>query len=114
MFRRAVMAAIFMLCTIQSAGAAEVAAAAGRVVHLYAFTDFGNGDVVFTTQTVPSTCQDGFWVRMTDPGAKTTVAQIMAAFHSGVAMHIWASDTDIWSGSSGRFCRVTVIRVSAG
>jgi hypothetical protein len=114
MLRGIVLLTTFVVGTSNVSVAAEVTAAVGRIVHLYTFTDFGNGDVVFATQSVPPTCQDGFWVRMTDPGAKTAVAQIMAAFHSGAALNIWASDSDIWSGSSGRFCRVTVVRVSSG
>jgi hypothetical protein len=86
---------------------------AGRIVYFYSYSD--SNDALFTTQNAGATCQDGFWVRMTDPGAKTVVAQIMAALHSGAPVAVWAEDGQVWPGSfSGRFCRVIAVRSASG
>jgi hypothetical protein len=78
----------------------------GQLTQLMTFVDYGTGDVVVKVQTPLATCQDGFWLRMTDIGAKQTYAQLLGAWHTQQPLTIWADDGVIWSGSGGRYCRI--------
>jgi hypothetical protein len=107
---RTILAALCSALVLGVAHAALVTGNVGRVTSFYTFSDFGNGDVVLSVQNPLPTCQDGFWVRMTDPGAKVLTAQLLAAFHAGTELQVWGYDHELWAGSSGRFCRLNVAR----
>jgi hypothetical protein len=78
----------------------------GLVTGIYSYTDYGTGDVAITVQNPPTACQDGFWIRMTDAGAKNVFAQVLAAYHAGTAVRMGGYDNQLWTGSSGRYCRL--------
>ena len=78
----------------------------GYVTRIYTYTDYGTGDVVFEVQNPPAACANGFWVRMSDVGAKSTYAYIMLAYSMQTPLRIGAYDTDIWPGSGGKYCRL--------
>ena len=76
------------------------------------FTEYGtaitttpatNGDVVFQLASSGlSACSFGFWIRGSDIGAKNTLAQLLAAYHTGAPVVV-AADTDpanFWPGNS--------------
>jgi hypothetical protein len=92
-----------------SANAALVGAPAGPVKHYYSYSDFNTGDVVIIVTTPPSTCPGGFWVRMTDPGAKNVVAQLLTAVTTQTPMYIWGYDDQLWSGSGTATCRLYTV-----
>ena len=78
----------------------------GLVTGVYTYTDYGTGDVVVTVQNPPSACQHGYWIRMTDAGAKTTYAQILAAYYAKTPLRIGGYDDQMWPGSTGKYCRL--------
>ena len=78
----------------------------GLITGMYSYTDYGTGDVVITVQTPPPACQHGFWIRMTDPGAKTVFAQVLAAYHASTPLRMGGYDNSLWPGSTGTYCRV--------
>jgi len=85
----------------------------GRVTQLWTYTDF-NGDVVINVQTPVTQCQDGFWLRMTDTGAKQVYAAVLAAFHAQTPLSVYAYDDQLWTGTTGHVCRVYVIANAPG
>jgi hypothetical protein len=78
----------------------------GLVTGVYTYTDYGTGDVVVTVENPPAPCQHGFWIRMTDAGAKTTFAQVLAAYHAKTPLRIGGYDDQMWPGSTGKYCRM--------
>jgi hypothetical protein len=78
----------------------------GQIVQFWTYAQFGLGDVVFTISTPSATCPHGYWVKMSDPGAKTIVAQLVAAYHAQKAVTVYAHDDQMWAGSSGQVCLV--------
>jgi hypothetical protein len=79
---------------------------AGPVKHYYSYSDFNTGDVVIVVTTPPPTCPGGFWVRMTDPGAKNVVAQLLAAVAAQMPLIIWGYDDQLWPGTTTATCRL--------
>jgi hypothetical protein len=89
------------------AHAALVSAPVARVTRLLTFAQFGTGDVLFVTDNLPPTCQDGFWIRLTDVGGKAVYSQLLAAYHAQTPLQVYAYDDQVWPGSGGgRFCLV--------
>jgi hypothetical protein len=84
----------------------QVTGNVGQLTELWTYSDYGAGDVVVSVQSPLPTCQHGFWLRMTDVGAKTVFAQLLAAFHTKTSLRVYAYDDQIWAGSSGRYCRI--------
>jgi hypothetical protein len=78
----------------------------GLIIGVYTYTDYGAGDVVVVVENPPLACQHGFWIRMTDAGAKTTFAQVLAAFHAKTPMRMGGYDDQMWAGSTGKYCRL--------
>jgi hypothetical protein len=56
-----------------------------------------------------STCQLGFWLRMSDVGAKQTYAQLLSYQLTGTSIKVYGFDDQIWSGSAGRYCRIYTV-----
>lgn len=98
------------LLTVVATTSAQAAAVeyAGRIARLYTFTTFSSGDIVISVSNPPSGC-DGFWLRMSDPGAKNTYAQLLAAQHTEQVLRIGALDNEWWTGSASHFCRIDFV-----
>jgi hypothetical protein len=78
----------------------------GLVTAVYTYTDYGGGDVIVTVQNAPAACQHGFWIRMSDPGAKTVFAEVLAAYHAQTPLRMGGYDDQLWPGSTGKHCRL--------
>jgi len=91
------------------AQAALVDTNVGLVTRIFTYTTFGTGDVVITVQTPGAGCQHGYWLRMTDAGAKTTYAQIIAWQLAEKPLRVGAFSDQRWAGSTGEYCRIDYI-----
>jgi hypothetical protein len=99
-----------LLLSIPIAQAAVVQSTAAPVTLIYSFSEFGTGDVVFkVANATPTTCNDGFWLRPSDPGFKTLYGMLMAAYHTKAPVTVQAYDDQKWPGSGGNYCRVYVM-----
>jgi hypothetical protein len=78
----------------------------GLVNGIYTYTDYGTGDVIVVVQSPPAACQNGFWIRMTDAGAKTVYAQVLAAYYTKTPLRMGGYDDQMWAGSTGKYCRL--------
>jgi hypothetical protein len=81
----------------------------GPIKHYYSYSDFGTGDVVIWVAAPPATCPGGFWVRMTDPGAKNVVAQLLTAVAAQIPLIIWGYDDQLWPGTTTATCRIYTV-----
>lgn len=82
---------------------------ASPIGNIDSYTQFDGGDVTFTltTNSLQTQCPFGFWIRAADgQGAKTTVAEVTAAFHSGKSIMVWADTEITWRGSGSPACLV--------
>jgi hypothetical protein len=79
------------------------------VVNIYAYTQFGGGDVQVMVANPPAGCSDGFWLKASDEGFKTSFSVLLSAYHTGSRIRIGGIDTELWSGSSGVYCRISYV-----
>ena len=96
------------LVGLAAAGVAQSAvqiSSSSAITQLVSYTAYGSGDWVFSLASSGlAGCSTGFWVRGTDSGAKATIAQLLAAYHSGTPVVVYADSTVIWPGSGGSYC----------
>ena len=92
--------------------AALVSGNVGEIVGVFTFSEVGSGDVVIEVQTPLATCQNGFWLRATDPGFKAMYAYALTVHTAKLTIRATAYDDQIWTGSAGRYCRVYLLGTS--
>jgi hypothetical protein len=85
------------------------------IAYVDSYTQFGDGDVVFAlaNNSLQSYCPGGFWIKGADPGAKTVIGQLLAAFHSGAGIMVWADNSKFWTGSANPTCQVWNLRTTS-
>lgn len=87
-----------------------VQSAASPISAVLTYTSAGGGDVLFKLQTNSITnCPYGFWIRPTDAGARSALAQVLAAYHAGKPVSVYADTATVWSGSTLSACLVYLI-----
>jgi hypothetical protein len=84
--------------SVQPAGSSLVSA-------IQSYTEFGdsNGDVIvqLVSNSLAGICPAGFWIRGSDIGAKNTLTQILAAYHTGLPVVLTADTAVFWTGNPG-------------
>jgi hypothetical protein len=114
-FRRAIIALLALFSLASILHAATIATTnVSTIASVDSYTSYGGGDVIFTlaSNSLASACPFGFWVRGTDAGAKTTLAQIMVALTASRTVTVSADTSTIWSGASAAACLVWDVRVT--
>jgi hypothetical protein len=91
-----------------TANAVIFTATVSTVSSIDTYTQFGGGGVVFrlASNSLQTSCPYGFWIRGTDAGAKSALAQILAAYHAGSSVAVSADTSTIWSGAGSAACLV--------
>jgi hypothetical protein len=107
--RAALVLAAVITLGIGAAAQATVNAQVGELKGVWTYTDYGTGDVVIVVQNPPAGCVDGFWLRMTDVGAKTVYANLLAAYYTKTRLRIDGYDNQLWAGSTGQYCRIYAV-----
>jgi hypothetical protein len=107
--------AIFLAGSIACASNAAVYSTNPTIIaRVDTYTQYGGGDVIFTlsNSSLAASCPSGFWIRATDgAGAKTTIAQVMAAQHAGNSVVVYADTSIAWSGAGSPACLVWTVQV---
>jgi len=89
-------------------------AAAATITQSYAYASYGGGDFVFSTSIGASGCENGWYIKATDPGYKAVVATVLTAQAGGNFVQVYGDNADIWSGSpSGHYCRVQTVGITS-
>lgn len=99
------------LAGAMNANATIVTASASPVATIDTYTQYGSGDVVFhlVSNSLQSSCPYGFWIRPSDGGAKSALAQVLAAYETGKSVAVSADNAIIWSGAGSAACLVWAV-----
>jgi hypothetical protein len=82
------------------------------ITQTYAYGSYGGGDFVFSTSVGASGCENGWYIKATDPGYKAVVAAVLTAQAGGNFVLVYGDNADIWPGSSsGHYCRVQTVGI---
>jgi hypothetical protein len=94
-----------------TAFAAVVNSSSSTISSVLSYTELESGDVIFqlTTNSI-SACNLGFWIRGTDAGSRSVLAQILAAYHTATPVTVSADNATFWPGSTtGAACLVLAV-----
>ncbi|MBU2714164.1 hypothetical protein [Zooshikella harenae] len=75
-----------------------------------AFTDFGDGDIIFNLVAKVNGCERGYWMSKNSPGYNTTLSMIIAAYQAKTRVLVRGYSQRRWDGSAGPFCQLYSIR----
>src|SRR5229473_7617722 len=66
-------------------------------------------DIALFVENPPKGCEDGFWIRHSDPQYSENLRIINSAAHGGVKISVKAFDDQMWPLFQGKVCRVQSI-----
>ncbi len=82
-----------------------------KIIAMETYTEYGNGDVIFSISPSEATCSDGYYLRKVDPGYDANLSMLMAAYHADTMVVVRGRNTDRWDGAPDKdFCKVYSIR----
>ena len=102
---------LILLLSVSSFVHAALVTVSGKIAVTYSFSDYGAGDVVFQMNATGVGCENGFWLRPTDPGFKSNLSVLLAAHLSGRNVSVQGYNDSIWTGSAGKYCRLYSISI---
>ncbi len=88
------------------AQAALVNTANTKIKTIGSFTQYNGGDVYFAVETSIFDCEYGFWLNKSDPGFSANMALLLSAYHTKAPVVVYGHSEQLWSGSSGRYCKL--------
>ncbi|MFL0805248.1 MAG: hypothetical protein K6L81_16160 [Agarilytica sp.] len=98
---------------ISSAALGAAQTVTGKISALTSYSTYGNGDVLFEMETLPSGCNGGFWLKKDDPGFSGNLSIVLSAFHAGTTVKAAGYDTELWPAApTVNYCRVTWLTLS--
>lgn len=77
---------------------------------MYAYANYGAGDLYVTLDTNGATCQ-GYWVNKNSVGYELVVSILSGAYYAGKPVRIQADETSKWSGSSQTVCEINYVEL---
>ena len=84
----------------------------GTIQKLYTYSEQPgfDGDVAIVVTNPGPGCEGGYWLRKSNTeGYRNTVSFLLSAFHANATVQFGAISTEVWSGSSAKFCRLDQI-----
>jgi hypothetical protein len=103
-------------CALSGGGATAAIVtppAAVSITVSYAYTAYNGGDFVFSTSGAADGCGSGWYISSADPGYKAAVSTVLTAQASGSFVIVYGDNTQLWSGSSGKYCHVQAVGLSS-
>ena len=120
--KKYLLTAGFILSFLSQGAIAVVASyPSNNIKSVFFYTTYGDGDVVVKGSNMGAEgtpCESGFWIRSSDPGAKTVISAVLSAYHAGRKINVYAENSSEvgpsrWAGSPGGwYCRIDAVGYS--
>jgi len=80
---------------------------------LHTYSEFGNGDVVFTTKVKDAICY-GYWLNPNYGGSNKVYSALLSAFQTNTKVALTVSNgvSDQWPGSTNQYCKLIRVGLS--
>lgn len=99
---------LILLCASSVSNAELVNGNVGTLTEWMVYTTLGEGDFLIQSSISLQGC-DGFFVYGSDPGSKNVYAMLQAAYLTKKELWIWADSSQLWGGSSSRYCHIYAV-----
>lgn len=90
--------------------AAKVNTATTTVKEIFSYSTIDNGSTIFTVNNPISTCA-GFWLDAADPGFRSNLSVLLSAYQVSSPIIAYGESSQLFSGSSAKYCKLTTIRL---
>ena len=90
---------------------AQVNTTLTTIKEIYSYAVAGDGDALIVPEHPREEC-DGFWMDSADPGFNHNLSVMLSAYHAKAKMVIYGDETSLFTGSSNKFCKLTIIRIT--
>lgn len=77
-----------------------------KIIRVSSYNQYGNGDVVFVIENPIAQCSGGYWITKDDKGFNANLSMILSAYQAKNPVTIFGLPDQLWSGSSGKFCKL--------
>lgn len=96
------LAACGFVCISSTAMGGVVQSEPTAIQNFYGY----DNDIALFVQNRPKGCEDGFWIRHSDPQYSDNLKVITSAVHAGSKVSVKAFDDSMWPLFEGKVCRV--------
>ena len=84
----------------------------GAVEDIFVHPGYEAGEVVFKLSSSVLGCEKGFWFKSSDSAANLAESILLSARVTHESVKAIGETTDLWPGSSGKYCRLKRISYS--
>lgn len=84
---------------------------ATSITAIESYSEYGEGDVIFSIDNPHSSCPRGYWMKKSDPGFHANLSLLLSSFHAQSTVVVRGHDDNIWGGSITTFCHLYSIRI---
>jgi len=77
---------------------------------IYTYAD--NEDVIFTVNIDVNGCT-GFWLEASNLGFRNQLSVLLSAYHASSPIYVYGDESKTFSGSSDKYCRLTILKLQA-
>jgi len=102
---------LLTMVAINNVHGVEQATPLTTITSIVSYTKFGNGDVRISVANPATNCDAGFWLSPADPGFNANLSVLLSAYHSKSTVTLNGEDTQIWTGSVNKHCRLLFIEL---
>lgn len=79
---------------------------ASKIQRIYAYSQYGGGDVSINLQTNGAVCTHGYFLKKSDAGFQANLSMLLSAYHAQTPIKIDAHTDQKWAGSAYPVCHV--------
>ena len=107
---RFVLAIIMSTFALSSFAGSYIGSLETKINAVISYSEFGDGDVIFTIENPIPECSHGYWLKKVDPGFQANLSMVIAAYQAKNPVVIYGIPEEIWPGSSGKACHLYNIK----
>ena len=106
-----ILVTISLICSMSvSYSALSAHSAIGKIQSIWAYDDYGQGDVIVLFNTGVTQCPNGAWLKADNPGFNQVLSLVLTAYTTNIDVKFQLRENEIWPGSpSTPYCRLRSI-----
>ena len=102
--KKSISLLLLSLCLV--ARADIVGSTTTKIIDIFAYSEYGNGDVTVRVATPVVGCDAGYFLQKSDPGFNATLALLMNAKAAQTDVVVYGKTEVLWTGSAGKYCKL--------
>jgi hypothetical protein len=105
----AAMGVAALLFSLAAAAQSVVPTPVTRVTRVMTYSQFDGGAVLFQTRDIITGCENGFFIRKSDPGFDALLSLLLSTHRDGAPVQVYAETGVLWPFSAGNYCHAMLL-----